>query len=167
MSSLEDRIIRIENIEAIRNLKQEIYCHCIDLIVAGKQKQQIVLDHLTEDVIADFTGFSLMEGKSNVADFLFRKVPSILSYSQHRVSNDVIKIQGKKARALWYVDCPVVFRPGNKLGIKGSAFIAGRYEEKYVYQDGRWKWAEIVALLDTVQQFDKNWANARQIIKNR
>ena len=77
MSLLEERIAYIENIEAIRYLKHEVYCNCIDLIVAGKNKEKLVLDHLSEDVIADFTGFPLMKGKSSVGDFLFKTVPSI------------------------------------------------------------------------------------------
>ena len=167
MSSLEDRILKLENKEAIRDLKHEIYCYCVDLIVSGVDKKQLILDHLTEKVVADFTGFPLIEGKAAVAEFLFETVPSILSYSQHRVSNSVIKVRGKAASALWYVDCPVVFKPENKLGIKGSAFIAGRYEEEFIYVEGKWKWTKITALLDTIQQFDENWSNAKQLLKNR
>jgi len=167
MSSLEDRILKLENKEAIRDLKHEVYCYCVDLIVSGVDKKQLILDHLTEKVVADFTGFPLIEGKAAVAEFLFETVPSILSYSQHRVSNSVIKVRGKAASALWYVDCPVVFKPENKLGIKGSAFIAGRYEEEFIYVEGKWKWTKITALLDTIQQFDENWSNAKQLLKNR
>ena len=115
MKSLEDRILKLENKEAIRDLKHEIYCYCVDLIVAGVDKKQLILDHLTEKVVADFTGFPLIDGKAAVAEFLFETVPSILSYSQHRVSNSVIKVRGKAASALWYVDCPVVFKSENKL----------------------------------------------------
>ena len=167
MNSLEDRILKLENKEAIRDLKHEIYCYCVDLIVSGVDKKQLILDHLTEKVVADFTGFPLIDGKAAVAEFLFETVPSILSYSQHRVSNSVIKVRGKAASALWYVDCPVVFKSENKLGIKGSAFIAGRYEEEFIYEEGKWKWTKITALLDTVQQFDENWNNAKQLLKNR
>ncbi|MEC9248833.1 MAG: hypothetical protein VX986_07420, partial [Pseudomonadota bacterium] len=76
MSSLEDRILKIENKEAIRDLKHLIYCYCIDLIVSGVDKQQLILNHLDEEVVADFTGFDLIEGKAAVADFLFKTVPS-------------------------------------------------------------------------------------------
>ena len=167
MSSLEDRILKIENKEAIRDLKHEIYCYCVDLIVSGVDKKQLILDHLAQEVAADFTGFPPINGKAAVAEFLFETVPSILSYSQHRVSNSVIKVRGRAASALWYVDCPVVFKPENKLGIKGSAFIAGRYEEEYIFEEGKWKWTKIIALLDTVQQFDENWNNTKQLLKNR
>ena len=168
MDTLEERISQIESLEAIRNLKHAVYCRCIDLIVAGDlSKKEKILRHLADNVVADFTGFELMEGKKNVAAFLFETIPSILSYSQHRVTNDIIEIDGGRAKASWYVDCPVVFYPNNKLNINGSAFIAGRYEEEYIFEDGEWKWVRIVALLDTVQQFDKNWNDARQMIKNR
>ena len=137
-------------------------------MVAGDERAAAeIAAHLADDVVADFTGFDLMEGRAAVEHFLFRHVPAVLSYSQHRVMNEVIDIDGDTAHALLYLDCPVVFRPGNALGIDGSAFIAGRYEEDYVREHGVWKWRRITALLDTVAGFEHNWNGARQFERRR
>ena len=55
------------------------------------------------------------------------EVPATLSYSQHRVLNEVIDIDGDVATASWYLDCPAVFRPGNVRKLEGSALLLGRY----------------------------------------
>ncbi len=168
MTDLASRLERLEHIEALRRLKHYTYCRCVDRLVAGDvSARKEISAHLANGVAADFTGFDLFEGKAAVEDFLFRHVPSVLSYSQHRVMNEVIDIDGNTAHGLWYLDCPVVFRAGNGLDIEGSALIAGRYEEDYVCENGVWKWRRITALLDTVQDFEKNWSAAVQLERNR
>lgn len=168
MNSIEARLDHLERLEAIRRLKHYTYCRCVDRLVAGDATaRQEISAHLCDDVVADFTGFELMEGRAAVEHFLFEHVPSVLAYSQHRVMNDVIDIDGERANALWYLDCPVVFRPGNALGIEGSAMIAGRYQEEYVRDAGTWKWRRITALLDTVKAFAENWNGATQLETNR
>ena len=168
MSDIEARIDHLEQLEAIRRLKHHTYCRCVDRVVAGDTGARAEISaHLCEDVVADFTGFPLMEGRAAVETFLFEHVPSVLAYSQHRVMNDVIDRDGDTATALWYLDCPVVFRDGNALGIHGSAMIAGRYEERYRREDGVWKFHCITALLDTVKAFAENWNGAVQLETNR
>lgn len=168
MQDIEQRLLYIEQREAIRHLKHHVYCLCIDKIVSGdREPQSKVSEHLTDDIIADFSGFPLMRGRAEVEEFLFKHVPSVLSYSQHRVTNDVITLHSNTASAIWYLDCPVVFRANNALNILGSGIISGRYEEEYVFKNNIWKWSKITALLDTVESFDKNWTQARQRKNNR
>lgn len=168
MSALAARIDHLEQLEAIRRLKHYTYCRCVDRVVAGDVTARAAISaRLCDDVVADFTGFPLMEGRAAVEAFLFEHVPSVLAYSQHRVTNDVIDRDGDHAEALWYLDCPVVFRPGNVLGIEGSAMIAGRYRETCRCEDGTWKFLRITALLDTVKAFAANWNGAVQLESNR
>lgn len=168
MSDLAARIDYLEQLEAIRRLKHSTYCDGIDRLVAGdKSGKAAISAHLTEQVVIDFSGRDLLEGKAAAEMFLFEGVPATLSYSQHRVMNDVIDIDGNTATALWYLDCPAVFRPGNVRGIEGSAIILGRYEEQYVRENGVWKWRRITALLDAIQPFKHNWSTAVQQNRNR
>jgi hypothetical protein len=46
--------------------------------------------------------------------------------------NEAIAVEGDRAHALWYLDCPCVFRAGNPAGVEGSGFINGRYWTEYV-----------------------------------
>jgi hypothetical protein len=154
--------------EAIRDLKHYHYCHCVDRGIAGDESAlRETVARFTPDVVADFTGFPLAEGVAAVTAFYLDTVPATLSYAQHRVCNDVIVVDGEHARGLWYFDCPVVFRPGNPLGLQGAGLIAGRYEEEYRRVDGIWKWQRITALIDTLAECDGAWSGARLLRHNR
>ena len=65
MKEIEERIRSLEQKDAIRHLKHFTYCLCIDKIISGdKEPQEQVSAHLTDDVIADFSGFPVMRGRS-------------------------------------------------------------------------------------------------------
>ena len=168
MTDLAARLAHLEDLEAIRRLKHATYCAGIDRLVAGDASGKAAISaHLTEDVVGDWTGRELMIGKAAVEAFLFEEVPAVLSYSQHRVLNDVIDIDGNSATASWYLDCPAVFRPGNMRKIQGSGILIGRYQEQYVREGGVWKWRRITALLDVVQDLEHYWSAAIQRERNR
>ncbi len=154
--------------EAIRALKHYHYCHCVDRGVAGDKAALLEMtSRLMPDAVADFSGFPLAEGLSAVSAFYLETVPGVLAYCQHRVCNEVITIDGAQARGSWYFDCPVVFRPGNALGLEGAGLIAGRYEEEYCRHEGVWKWRRITALIDTLAACDAPWSGARLLRSNR
>lgn len=168
MTDLEQRIRYLEDLEAIRQLKHYHYCQCVDRAVAGDASaSDETISRFADNIVADFTGFPLTEGKSAVAAFYSQGVPSFLSWSQHRVANEVIQIDGDVSRATWYIDCPATFKDGNPVGITGSGFIAGRYDEEYIREDGVWKWTKIVALLDVMTDFGCNWSEAVRVTNNR
>lgn len=168
MSDLEKRIQHLEDLEAIRHLKHYYYSHCVDRAVAGEaEAMQETVSRFADDMVADFSGLPLAEGKEAVAAFYTQGVPSFLSWCQHRVMNEVIDVDGDTAKATWYIDCPGTFRAGNPLGIDGSGFIAGRYEEEYRRVNGVWMWTKITALLDVQKSFNENWNTAEQLFKNR
>ncbi|MBD2859865.1 nuclear transport factor 2 family protein [Spongiibacter sp. KMU-158] len=166
--NIEQRLQLLEDKEAIRTIKHYNYCHCIDRTVAGEGAAiDELLPLLADDIVADFTGLPLMQGREEVSNFFAHGVPAFLSYCQHRVTNDVIRVDGDNATGLWYIDCPAVFREGNPTGKVGSGFIGGRYEEEYRREGGIWKLAKITALLDIESEFQENWQSAKQLFTNR
>ena len=167
MSDLEQRQQRLEDLEAIRRLKHYNYCHCIDWAVGGQASAiEETISRFTDDIVADFSGFPLAEGREQVEEFYTQAVPALLSYSQHSVSNDVIDITGDSATGLWYVTCPVMFTEASPLGRAAPGLIVGRYEEDYVKQDGLWKWRRIVALLDVMGPSEDLWNGAKLLRSN-
>lgn len=154
--------------EAIRELKHYYYCYCADRGIAGDAAaMEELIGRLAPDVTTDFSGFPLGENFAAVSAFYRDFVPQLLSYSQHRVCNDVITVDGDRARGLWYFECPVVFRPGNSLNMSGAGLIVGRYEEEYVRHEGVWKWKKITALFDTFKACDAPWADAQLTRSNK
>ena len=73
MTDMQARIQYLEDLEAIRRLKHYYYCHCVDRTVAGdEQAIEETISRFTEDIVADFTGLPLTEGKEAVAIFRSR-----------------------------------------------------------------------------------------------
>ena len=167
MTDLEQRLQQQEDLEAIRRLKHYNYCHCVDRAVAGEAAAiEETVSRFTDDVVADFTGFPLAEGREAVTAFYAQGVPAILSYSQHHVFNEVIDVDGDRATGRWYVHCPVVFTEASPLGQVAPGLVMGRYQEEYVREDAVWKWRRIVALLDVVAPGETPWIGASQLFNN-
>ena len=167
MTDLEQRLQQQEDLEAIRRLKHYNYCHCVDRAVAGEAAAiEETVSRFTDDVVADFTGFPLAEGREAVTAFYAQGVPAILSYSQHHVFNEVIDVDGDRATGRWYVHCPVVFTEASPVGQVAPGLVMGRYEEEYVREDAVWKWRRIVALLDVVAPGETPWVGASQLFNN-
>ncbi len=167
MTDLEQRLQQQEDLEAIRRLKHYNYCHCVDRAVAGESAAiEQTVSRFTDEVVADFTGFPLAEGREAVTAFYAHSVPSILSYSQHHVFNEVIDIDGDLATGRWYVHCPVVFTEASPAGQVAPGLVMGRYEEEYIRQDGLWRWRRIVALLDVVAPGQTTWVGTSQLFAN-
>ena len=167
MNDLKERLQQLEDLEAIRRLKHYYYSNCIDRTLGGEKSAiEETISRFTDDIVADFTGFPLAEGREQVVDFYVRAVPLILSYSQHYVFNEVIDITGDSAKGLWYLNCPVMFTEASPLGRETPGLIAGRYEEEYVKEDGVWKWRRIVALLDVMGPTEELWNGAKLLRSN-
>ena len=167
MTNPEQGRLHREDLEAIRRLKHHNYCHCIDRVVAGEAATiEETVSRFTDDIVADFTGFPLFEGIEAVSEFYAVTVPSILSYSQHYVCNEVIDIHDDRASGRWYIHCPVNFTEASPTGKAGPGLIMGRYEEEYVRDDGVWKWRRIVALLDVLAPGVAPWAGVSQLFTN-
>ena len=169
MSDFESRLRQLEGIEAIRKLKHYYYATCIDRRVCLGDEHAIAqtISRFASDIVLDFTGVPLMNGKEAAAKFFDEGVPSSLSWCQHRVMNEVIEVDGDSARAEWYLDCPAIFRRGGRAGFSGPGLVAGRYKEEYVCEDGVWKWKRIEAQLDISHKFRKAIRSATYVEKNR
>jgi hypothetical protein len=168
-ATLEERIQRLEDLEAIRYLKHHYYCHLVDRSIAGdKAAIDEMITRFCDDISIDFTGIGLVEGFDPVCNFYREALPMVLRWTQHRVMSEAITIDGDTASAVWYVDCPMDGVPeDNFMGWAGSGFIAGRYQEEYLRVDGVWKWKKIVALLDIQTNFATNWQGAKFLTSNQ
>ena len=168
MSTIEQRLQHLEDIEAIRQLKHYFYCDRVDRGIGLGDRSALdeVISRFASDIIADFTGFPVAVGIEAVSSFYTQTVPSLLTWSQHRVMNELIDVRGDTATGQWYIDCPVVFRDGNPLNLTGSGIIAGRYHERYRKENGVWKWTAITANLDVIAPWDRNWIEARYVAEN-
>ncbi len=157
--TIEERLRKLEDIEAIKKLKAS-YCYWADAGIAGDaSKMDELVDHFTDnDPWADFGPFGVHKGKEAVGAFFRDVVVSTLSYSAHMVANPIIEVDGKEARGRWYVDVPCTLR-----GADRAVWLQARYEEEYVKEGGAWKWKSITAMFDFITPFDEGWARTPMV----
>lgn len=156
MIELEARIRRLEDIEAIRNLKA-LYCSLVDGAVAGDASKAVELaGFCVQGSWADFGDFGRFEGQEGLLLFFRDVVPGILSYSAHMVHNPVIAVEGDSARGEWVFEVPSTLRANDMAG-----WLQGRYVEEYVRTAQGWRFKSITAVFDYATPFDEGWAKRK------
>ncbi len=146
MAELEQRLTRMEDIEAIKQLKAE-YCDiCDDDHNPGR-----ITTIFAEDGIWEAKGFGKGEGHAGIRE-LFQGFQKMISFSQHMVMNPVIKVEGERATGRWYFIGPFTF------GETTAKWQAVRYEDDYVKVGGEWKIQHLRAHLRMSTDYETSWA---------
>lgn len=145
--SLEERIQRLEDIEAIRYLQAK-YQRCLDT-----RDFNGVAECFADDVVSAYgNGEMSFEGKEKVVGFLMNSM-SVDMPSAHMIhGGEVDIIDDKKAKAKWYLQ-DFLWVKQHKINIEGAAI----YENTYEKIDGCWKiktigYKRLYEYKDTVSQ---------------
>ncbi len=146
---LETRITRLEDIEAIRQLKAR-YCEICD---ADHDPDQIVTI-FTEDGVWEGEGIGRAEGHAALRK-LFEGFREAISFSQHMVQNPIIEVDGNTATGRWYFFGMFTYYNGNQ-----KRWQAARYHEDYEKVDGTWK-IKHLRIREPVMsaRYEKGWRN--------
>ncbi len=148
MTELEKRLTRMEDIEAIKQLKAE-YCDICD----DDHNPDRITTIFAPDGIWEGGDFGHAQGHTAIRE-LFKKFQTLISFSQHQVLNPVIKIDGNRASATWYFFGPFTFYQNNQ-----AKWQAARYQDDYVKLNGKWKIQHLRAQLRMATDYDKSWAD--------
>jgi hypothetical protein len=125
---LAARIQRLEDIEAIRQLKAR-YCAICD----DAHDPDRIGGIFAEDGEWEARGIGHARGHAEIRA-LFVGFQRAISYSQHMVMNPVIEVSGDRATGVWYFFGAFTFREGNQ-----ARWQAARYHDDYVRVNGEWK----------------------------
>lgn len=153
MDELEARIRRLEDIEAIRQLKAT-YCDLCDAGLSDARNRDALVSHFSADATVDF-GMgegSVFAGEEGLKTFFGQVVPGGVSFCMHMVHNSVIDVQGDRATGRWYFEAPTTNAMSGK-----PQWMAGRYEERYVREDGVWKFASIKTHWFFIAPYEAGW----------
>ena len=148
MTELERRLTRMEDIEAIKQLKAE-YCDICD----DDHNPDRITTIFAEDGIWEGAGFGKAQGHAAIRE-LFKKFQTLISFSQHQVLNPVIKIDGDRATGIWYFFGPFTFYKNNQ-----AKWLAARYQDDYVKVNGAWKIRHLRARGRMSTDYEKSWAD--------
>jgi hypothetical protein len=146
MAELEKRLTRMEDIEAIKQLKA-LYCEICD----DDHNPDRITTIFVEDGIWEAGDFGKGQGHAAIRE-LFQGFQKMISFSQHMVMNPIIKVDGDRAKATWYFFGPFTF------GKTTAKWQAVRYEDDYVKVDGEWKYQHLRAQIRMAANYETSWA---------
>jgi len=132
ISELEKRITRIEDIEAIKQLKAR-YCDICD----DMHNPDRIASVFAEDGIWESGDFGVAQGHEKIRE-LFSGFKRLFSFSQHNITNPLIEINGDKATGVWYIMGPWTETEGNK-----EIWMSARYDDDYVKINNEWKYQHL------------------------
>ena len=151
LEALERRITRLEDLEAIRQLKAR-YCEICD----DDHNPELITSIFTEDGIWEGRGIGRAAGHAELQD-LFRRFQSLIGFSQHMVMNPIIEVHGGEAKGRWYFFGPFTMYEGNQ-----ARWQTCRYHEDYRKVDGHWKIAHLRIRAPTMSaDYETGWAKRR------
>jgi hypothetical protein len=147
-TTLEERITRIEDLEAIKQLKAR-YCEICD----DDHNPDRITSIFTDDGVWEGKGIGKATGHQEISD-LFRSFQNAISFSQHMVQHPIIEVSGLSARGIWYFFGAFTFYKDNQ-----AMWQAARYQEEYAKVDGVWKIKHLMIKEPTMAaRYEEGWA---------
>jgi len=132
ITELEKRITRLEDIEAIKQLKAR-YCEICD----DTHNPDRITSIFAEDGIWESEDFGTARGHEEIRE-LFRGFEKLFSVTQHNVMNPIIEIEGNRAKGDWYFLGLHTFRENGK-----RVWYGCRYKDDYIKLNGEWKYQHL------------------------
>jgi len=149
-SNLAARIRRLEDIEALKQLKHR-YCAACD----DDYDPERLAPLFTEDAVWDGGAMGRFEGRAAIRAF-FSDTSTLVPFAIHHVTNPVIEVDGDHAVGRWYLWEPIVFAQGDQ-----ALWMAGRYDDRYRREGGRWLFEKVTVDLRMLSPYEEGFAKVR------
>lgn len=150
--TLEERIRRLEDIEALKQLKGHYAAYCDEDYDA-----QRLAPLFTRDAIWDGGALGRFEGRDAIRAF-FAGASKVMPFAIHHVTNPILEIDGDRATGRWYLWQPCVHATGDQ-----ALWLAGRYDDEYRREDGEWRFARVTLDLKMLSPYEAGWSRARLV----
>ena len=155
-SSLEARLTRLEDIEAIKRVMVR-YAEAMD----NNFDEETIGSCFTEDArwsIQPSTPASgTYNGREEIREF-FAGLRSVYSWTMHNLDNAAVDVaeDGNSAVGTWYLVDPCEILD-EATGEPQAAFVSGRYQNRFAKIDGRWYIKELSAVIHNASSWDEGW----------
>jgi uncharacterized protein (TIGR02246 family) len=157
MATLEQRVQRLEDVEAIRRLKQEYAGYCDNAYEPDGLASLFMEDATWDAIELDFH----LAGRQKIHDF-FAEVHKDNSFALHYILGHVIDVaeDGENATGTWYIWMPAT--------IKGDAtWTAAQYTDTYKKVDGRWFFQTVRIDYGFFTTYEKGWVKEPMLVDER
>ncbi len=151
--NLEQRIQRLEDIEAIKRLKARYCAFCDD-----HYDPDGLASLFTSDAVWDGGAFGRCAGTDEIHRF-FANAPNTISFAIHHVMNPRIEVSGDRATGDWYLFQPCTLAEGER-----AVWLAARYRDTYARVDGEWKFARVELETRFFTPFEEGWAKTPRVV---
>ena len=145
-TSLEARVRRLEDIEALKQLKVRYAAYCDDDYDADG-----LVPLFTENAIWDGGAMGRYEGHAALRAF-FSSADQIVPFAVHHVTNPIIEVDDDQATGSWYLWQPMVMQGGDQ-----AMWLAARYSDRYRRVDGRWMFEHVKIDVRFFSPYEKGW----------
>ena len=150
MESIETRLARLEEIEAIRSLKIR-YAQACD----ADYDPDALAAMFTEDGEFDIGIFGVHRGRRAIRDY-FAGASARITFALHMMIGPTIDIapSGVRATGHWYVWQPMT--------LDGRAYLSAvTYDDEYRKIDGRWLFQRVKVHRHFTTPYDQGWVRQR------
>lgn len=152
--SIERRLGRLEDIEAIRNLKERYAYFCDQNFDADG-----IASLFAEDAKFESNGLGNHYGREAIRAFM-RTASSEIVWAQHYMIAPTIDVaeDGLTATGTWYLlDLVSMVGAGEPQQLEAVVIMAN-YRDEYVKLDGGWLFKSVLADIKRVSNLDQGWA---------
>ena len=144
VAELEARVRELLDREAIRELRSRYH----ELVNTGGWAD--IPELFSEDAELDFGYLGQARGRARIGRF-FARGTELLPFVKQFIHNHVIDLSGERGTGTSYLEAKSVSG--------GRAYVvAGRYDDAYVREDGRWRFARMDFEPFFTVPFDEGWA---------
>jgi hypothetical protein len=150
--ALEDRIRRLEDIEALKQLKARYAAYCDDDYNADG-----IAGLFTEDGIWDGGTMGCYDGRRAIHEF-FSVSDQAVPFAIHHVTNPILEVDGDRATGEWYLWQPCTFSQGDQ-----ALWMAGIYRDVYRRAGDSWLFEHVVITLRMLSPYQEGWARVPMI----
>jgi len=146
-NNIEARIQRLEDIEAIKRLKHQYAIYCDEAFDPVR-----LAPLFTKDAVWDGGPMGRYVGRETIAAF-FGAASSAMIFGVHHMMNAVIDVDGDTATGQWHLWQPCTHAAGPI-----ALWVAGRYDDRYVREDGVWRFSHLKITLTMMSPYEAGWS---------
>lgn len=151
--SVEQRLARIEDVEAIKRLKAKYAEYCDNGYDADGMAALFAEDGSWEGNV-----FGIHHGREAIRKHILGFHGQIL-WALHFMVCPVIDVapDGKSARGQWYLFEPATFAGLDDPARGDAVIITAKYDDEFVKRDGRWWFKKVGATFEQISNLDEGW----------
>jgi hypothetical protein len=157
--SLEQRVSRLEDIEALRQLKLTYARLCDN----GYDADGIVeLFDPEGDVSWEGGSFGTYNGHEEIRGF-FQDVSSEILWAVHLMINPLVEVapDGSSAKGSWYLLELTTMTSAEDGAPPDAVIMTGIYDDRFIKRQGRWRFQRIKIDFQQISNLNRGWVEQR------